>query len=265
MKVYKCGQCGHENDLTRVFCQNCGSRLEREEVEGSGTAEPAAAETGPYIARNFTPLKTQPLRHEPGVLSRLVRSLVSLIVISAILAALVQILRAPDGIPAPRPANEPQAAQLLSLVKTFASSGAARTLDIPEAQANNFLQCQVVPADSSEKALWKAQFKRAFVVYGENQFRLAVEQEVLGRPVFMYLDYIPASSAQGTSANVIGGGLGRLPVHPGLLPFFQGYFSTVIDALGDVLGTLSKASSVQITPDAARLSWGGQRPRDPAP
>ena len=154
MSAIPCGHCGHENDLTRVFCQNCGNRLERSE------AGPTLTKTTPV------PVKQASRRQGPTLLAALrqfVRGLLSLIVLAAVLALLIQMARVPDGVPAPQTGNVAAATRFEEAVRAFSSSPFRRTLDLKQDEVNNFLAMKLVPEPGSPLV---ASFVRAFVVFG---------------------------------------------------------------------------------------------------
>ena len=243
MKSTKCTQCGHENDLTRVFCQNCGFRLEN---------APAAAEP----IRKVKPIRVKPTHSGRGpvaIATRLLGWILSTAVLGALLAVIILILRTPDNVPPAKPVNETLAAKLLELLQTFSTSPYVRTCDVSQDQANNYLAATILP--STEGGGFKAAFERAFVVLRKGEFDFVAQQRFLGRSVYVRLTVVPLQTEQGTGAKCVAGAIGRLQVHPILLPWLQQTLSPVTAATAAATAVISKASSVILSADSARLSW----------
>ena len=259
-----CSQCSHENDVTRVFCQNCGMRLERPEG------------TGPVIAGN-TPVAGRPTAKKkkfsfPGgdalgqVLRKFLCGLIFLAIISALLASIVQMARKPDGIPDAKPGNAAQAGKLFQGIKAFSATIYPRALDLTQDQANNYLSTHIVPDLAAQSgSIFSGQFERAFVVMGNGDAQFFVEQRFRGWPVFLSLTFVPeagadeVSGAKTVTMRVTGGGIGRMRLNVHLLSYLQQNLESVIASLSDAADLLRKASNVTFVPGVAKLSWSGTK------
>lgn len=250
MSGTKCGQCGHENDPTRVFCQNCGTRLERDEPA------PTSPTTTPV------PVKRKSQRQGPSIVSlflQFLRGLVSLAFLGAVIALFIQLGRSPDGLPAAVTADDAQATDVFNAVKTFSSSTFRRTLDLKQEQINNYLASRVASASADGGATAGAQFGRAFVVCQDGKFQFFVERKYLGLSFYFYVDCEPLAGPEGATAFVKGGGIGRVALPPRILgPVQARVIAPVVEALGEPLEILRKANQVTIQPGMARLGWSGK-------
>jgi hypothetical protein len=250
MSGFKCGKCGHENDSTRVFCQNCGTRLERTEE----------APTGPTITP--VPVKRKSKPQGPSALAlfgQFLKGLVSLAVLGAVIALFIQLGRTPDGIPAPALVNETGATSLVEGIKGFAASPFRRSLDLTQDQINNYLAARLT--ESSEgRPVQGARFARAFVVLKQGRFQFYVERKYLGLSVYFRLDAEPLSGPEGTTAIVKGAGIGRLQLPPLLVrPVQARIFAPAIEALAEPIEILRKANQVNVQPGVVTLTWIGGR------
>jgi len=267
MSALKCSQCSHENDATRVFCQNCGMRLERPE----GTQATISGNT-PVMGRAVPPKKGFSLALGTllgglrGNFLRLLRTILTTAILAAVLAALIQMSRKPDGIPAAEPANEAQATKLFQGIKAFAETVYPRALDVSQAQANNYLAARIVPDAAAEGgSVLSARFERAFVVIGQGELQFFVQQKLFGWPVFIYLIAKPepgqdeVSGAATTTLRVTGGGIGRIRFESRLAPILEKNLASVMALTADATGILQRAGSVTFTPGVAKLSWSGSK------
>ena len=95
--------------------------------------------------------------------------------------------RHPKDVPPAQGANEVQAGQLLQTVQVLSGSNYARTIDISQAQANNYLAASIVPDPTTSNSIFRADFSRAFVVIRSGELKFFVEQRLFGWPIYMYL------------------------------------------------------------------------------
>jgi hypothetical protein len=252
MTGIKCGQCGHDNDLTRVFCQNCGTRLER------GDQTPVAA--GPSVTP--VPVKRKSKSQGPSAIAmigQLLRAIVSIAFFGAVLALFIQLGRAPEGIPAASTTiDEAAASGLYDALKAVTVSPFRRPpMEIKQEQINNYLASRLTSASSSGPSLG-AQFVRVFVVLNDGSFQFYVERKYLGLSVYFRIDCEPLSSQEGASAIVKGGAIGHVPLHPVILRLVQARVITpAVDALSEQLDILRKADDVKIKQGAAFIGWPG--------
>ena len=140
VKSNKCAQCGHENDVTRAYCQNCGAALELSAENGPKISGPTKVPAGVIRRRD-----RQARLGCAGATFWLIRRIFSTAILAALLAAGIQMARPPDGIPPAQRANEAQAGQLLQALQTLAASTYARAIDVTQAEANNYLAASIVP------------------------------------------------------------------------------------------------------------------------
>jgi hypothetical protein len=256
VKSIKCTECGHQNDLTRAFCQNCGARLERpagDEPKISGPTK-GAAETRP---------RGRPARGLAGAAFWFIRRILSTAILAALLAVVIQMVRQPDGIPPAQPANDAQAGQLLQALQAFAGSTYARALDVTQAQANNYLASSIVPDAAATEKSFRAEFSRAFVIIKSGELDFFVEQRFHGWPIYMYLTAVPETSGGKLTMRVTGGGVGRMPLSKRLVPLLEGVLRPVIASTSEAAAVLETVDEVVLTPSVAKLSWHARKPAAP--
>ncbi len=244
----KCTSCGFENDSTRVFCQNCGERLERE--EGS----PAPAPVQPH---RYSDPSSKPAPRQGGLLllvGGLFKDLVRLAVLAAIAACLVQMIRTPDDVPPVIVPRAPSASMLAADIQTAVESPYPRSLDISEEAANNFLAARVEGA-AEGSSTWRATFTRAYVVIGTGEFSLGIEQKLKNYPLYLQLRLEPRSSAEGATLEPVGGSIGRLALPRFLIPYFVKPFEPVLTTIAGQLRWFETADKFTFAPEVATVEW----------
>ncbi len=252
MSAIKCKQCGHENDLTRVFCQNCGTRLERAEgAAGPTISGPTRVPTGPRKLKN----------KGAGVamLLKLVRAIISTAVVAALIALLIQMSRPLPDLPPAKPANDAMATQTYQMLVSFADSPYGRGVDLTQDQINNYLAARIVAGAAPEGANVRAQFQRAFVVLKEGEASFYVEQKFFGIPVFMYLTGVPEKSGETVSFKTTGGGVGHVPFDPRLASLLERVILPVVTSAAEGTAALKTANSVVLSPGVAKVAWSGKK------
>jgi len=261
-----CGACGHENDPTRVFCQNCGVRLDKSAVTESpdGAASPAPAGAPPpspvqFRAGRDTP---KPPAMRSGALFKGVWIFLKEVAVTAalafVIACLVQMLRAPDGVVAAKAPLEASASLLAADIQAARDNPYPRALTITADQANNFLAARLAPALAGPMGWPPVSFSRAFVVPADGRLTLAVQQAFMGLPVFLQVTVEPVAGDGGIGARLVGGRIGRLPLPTALLPQFEKSFSPTLGALATPMEWFRSASSVEISPAGAVVNWPGK-------
>jgi len=266
-----CQHCGGENDATRVFCSNCGTRLPEAvpsapaDSAGKPSARAASGLAAPPLpgvpyrrpARRPQP-SSRPLQAERETGGLQVSSLFWLVVVSATLACLIQMVREPDAIPAPVGIDSSAARETFSTLMDLRASPKPISWTVNSKAINQFLEStiQMKPNDAGASAM-SARFQRAFVQLKKGSFALCVDQKFFGTHLYFLLDLEPEITASGLGAKPAGGAVGRMPVHPALMPVFLRLFEPVITGLSQPLELLKKVNSVTITPGDATLQWPG--------
>jgi len=174
------------------------------------------------------------------------------------LACLIQMAREPDNVPAPVGADTLAAHETFSTLKDLGASPKAISWTINSKAINQFLEStiEMKPNDAGVSSL-SARFQRAFIKLKKGSFALCVDQKFFGTHLYFLLDFDPVTSASGLGAKPVGGAIGRMPIHPALMPVFLRLFEPAITGLAQPLELLKKAKSVTITPDDATLQWPG--------
>ena len=268
-----CQHCGTQNDDTRVFCGNCGTRLpapsaaEAVEAPASPGAAatpglPAAGVTAPPLPMPSYRISKRPSRQTPvserSATGFLVSSFLWLVVVSATLACLVQMVREPDNIPAAVGVDTAAAHETFSTLKVVAASSEPTSWTVNSKAINQFLESriQMKPAGAGDPAL-SARFQRACVSLHKGNLTFYVDQKFLGTDLYFLLNLVPEETGSGLGVRPTGGAIGRLTLHPALMPYFLRLFTPVTAGLYKPLELLKTAKSAAITPDDVTFQWPG--------
>ena len=212
-----CKQCNFENEPERVYCHNCGAKLDRSLLPPEATKR-----ADPVIVQERVRKMINPRR---GTGLRWVRHLFASLALAALLAAVVVMVKPPDDIPqidkdavleAPIVTDD-----LEAVVATATPAGKAYT----ENQINAFLQATIrgKPAGASAGGVLK--FERAYVRFDKGLVKITYVQSVFGVPLYATtVDGVSIQNGQ-VVAQSTAGSCGRMPISPRLLPYFNAVFA----------------------------------------
>jgi hypothetical protein len=182
--------------------------------------------------------------------------------LGALLAALIQMAREPDRIPPAVGADSAASKATFATLSELASSPTAASWTVNGKAINQFLETTIQMKPAAGGALTPS-FQRAFISLRAGDFSLGIEQLFLGRHLYFVLDAVPTLTAGHLGAKATGGAIGRLPVHPLLVPLFLRLFEPTLGGLSQPAGFLTQAKSVTLTPDDATLEWPGTGTQKP--
>lgn len=242
MKKLICQECRHENEPERIYCHNCGARLER-----TALAKEAAKQEQPEEAHRRVRAMFDPNR------DRLRRNFfkISKLVLGALLAAaLIQMLLPPD-VP-PRQKNVGISVPIALDLETASQTHGAAPLRYSDEQVNAYL-AYTLKNRQSTLSKWP-RFERALVGFDENLCRLTVERSLFGFSFYTGGKYRVAVENGSMSAVENAGSVGRLPIHPQLMKLCGFLFRDVGRALDHDRKLLAKMSRIEFQPQAVVIT-----------
>lgn len=214
-----CDQCGYENEAERVYCHNCGAKLDRSllpKVDGHGKAPETSEQARKRIARMTNP--------KAGGGMREVKTALQVLLYSALLAALFLVTQKPDDVPGASKELTQRfvGGELMEAVE----SPQPRRLDFTEAEINAHLK-QLVKADKGSLM----EFKRMYVNLLPGKIRIGSEQSFFGLPVYSGVLYRMEVKDGKFTPTIAGGNFGRLAVHPLAMQCLDFFFQKLWVAL----------------------------------
>jgi len=213
-----CGQCGYENEAERVYCHNCGAKLDRsllpKEEEGSGKTET------PGQARKRIAKMTNP---KTGGGMREVKTAINVLIYSALLAAVFLITQKPDGVP--EPSREVMERMAGSDLMDALAEPQPKRLDFTEAEINGHLLQLIKSKDGV------VQFKRAYVNLMPGVIHIGSEQRIFDLPFYSGVLYRLEVKDGKFTPTILGGNFGRLAVHPLAMQYLDFFFQKLWTAL----------------------------------
>jgi len=238
-----CKQCNYANEPERVYCHNCGAKLDRSLLP----KEPAkATKESQDQARKRVRKLVNPAH---GFFTNWHRALFNVVASAASIAALLQMARPPGGVP-PMPTKEDLlgAPPLIEQIEDAEISPVPQAYRLAEPTINMYLASAVKPRTDSSEDYFK--FERAFVNLGKDVIRITAQESAFGYPLYAGASYKLSISGGKLLAENVGGNVGRMPVHPMIMEYCGFAFQQLWNALTREKALLDRLQSVGVQPDA---------------
>ena len=236
-----CSQCSFANEAERVYCHNCGAKLDRSLLPKAEEADKESIEK--------TRKRVQKMTNPGGVnVMREVKALANSVTWGAMVALIVGFIREPDGLP-PAKAEDLSLRMIGSELSEAAESPQPRTLIFTEAEANSYLRTSL----KSKGSGWIpcAKFERAFVKFERENVYAGLEQSLFGFALHSGARYHVGVKDGKFFAENMGGNLGRIAVHPALMKYAVAAFQPLWTALKREKDQVQ--SMAQVIPDKERI------------
>jgi hypothetical protein len=238
-----CPKCSFDNELGRIFCHQCGTKLDLDQIK-------PAARGGPKIRRRggWTPAK-------------IARTAAEWIVVVLIIWVLWLALSVPQE-NAARPTNAELIAadsKRLDLVQ-LVERNRAGTIDVSETELNAFLSSLSFDKPKGTGIEVAPLGLRATLGDGWVQIAFWGElrmEKLVHKKLYISCTAVPTVEDGEFTVQPVAAYIGKLPLHPVLLngtDLIQRYFRTLFGKLGYEKGLLDKLSSITIKPQQAQLT-----------
>jgi hypothetical protein len=233
-----CGACGFSNEPERVYCHNCGAKLDRSllpSVEQDKKQESAES------ARRRIKKMTNPAGYSVG---QFLKSLISTLLWAALVAAVYLISQKPADVPEDK--NELPTRLVQSELMDAIQSPAPRTIAFTEADVNATLK-QSLKRAAGSTGIAGIEFQRAYAMLRPNIIHIGAQQSLWGYPVYSGVDYRLTVVDGKFTPILVGGNFGRLPVHLKAMKYLDVAFQKLWTALKREHEQVDKMQGVQVS------------------
>jgi len=238
-----CPKCRYDNELGRIFCHQCGTKLDLNQVK-------SPAQGGPKIRRK-----------RKGAFGRMVRSAVVVAVVALIAWAIWLAGQVPD-VATTKPTN----AELLAVdnkridLEQLVGAKRAATLEVSRTELNTYLGNLgfAKPEKKTVRVVPKA--LQIDVRDGAVTLRFLGELQIgdaFGKRVFISYTGLPMVEDAYFEFKPVAGAVGKLPIHPLLLDatdMMGSFFARLFKSLYPDYKLLSQLSSISVKNDHVVLS-----------
>jgi len=214
-----CKECGYANEPERVYCHNCGAKLDRSVLP----KEEEVRRESPERARKRIMRMANPASN---VVRREVAALFKTLLLAFLTACVIQALRPPEGVPNGK--VEMNSRLISSDLYDLTQSIVPKTATFSEGELNTFLRTKV----KGKSSVPGVEFNRLFVNLDEGSGRLVIEKSVYGYKMYLGTVYHIEGNDGVVTATNIGGNVGRLAIPAKLMEYVSPMlFGDVFQAL----------------------------------
>ena len=227
-----CPECRHENEAERIYCHDCGARLDRSAVR---VKKEPRGDTHRRVKRMFDP---------QGAKLRALMATAGKIILAAGVAAVVLDMVLPPDVPAP--VKTPVLVSSFRLdLENMVSKRQPVQKQFTEEQVNAFLASALKSKQTSlDKPLLN--FKRAILGFSNQRCTVTVERSLLGTYSIYTTSVYSAQLKDGhLSGEIQAGRIGRLPIHPKLAQYMGALVGDVGSALDRDLKLVAKLGAIE--------------------
>jgi hypothetical protein len=238
-----CGQCGYANEPERVYCHNCGSKLDRSLLPRAENQKPEEShdEARKRVSKMTNPSGTS-LGRELWVFCKVIGGALAC-------AALILMAREPEGVPGTK----------MDMLPRMISMELHEAITAPQPKALAFAETEVnahllKTMKAKEGIVPGVEFKRMFVSFlGNNVLRTSTEQSLWGYSVFSGMLFKVGVVDGKFRADCIGGNFGRLRVHPLIMNYVDFAFQKLWANLKRERDQMDKMQTVLV--DKGRIQF----------
>ena len=238
-----CPDCQHENEPERIYCHNCGARLDRtglikEKAKQGVTTE----DTRQHLKKMFQP--------NPGRGKRVAARFLKLLLGALCLAAVIVMLLPPDLPPAPK--SYAFAPMIGMDMMSALSSHQPASLVYNEEQVNSYLASTIRRKNSpAQQGFFPLQ--RIFAQLEEGECWIHIERRLFGLSVFSGSAFRVKIGNGQLGADNIGGYIGRMPIHPQLMKYADVLFGKAWECLSRERNSIARLAGVEFHPQSVTL------------
>lgn len=231
----KCSSCEHENEPERVYCHNCGSKLDRSllpKVEASKSE--TADETHQRVQRMMKPKRA-------GGFSDM-KVGIQMVIFAILVAAIFLFWLKPEGVPDSSKGHIP-----------VADPGDLWTRLMEVKTANSFtsteedINAHLARTLKAGEASMGIKFVRAVAAFKPGTVTVFVERSVFGLSTYSSVTYKITNRDGKVGAELIGLHLGRLGIHPSIAGSLENWAVTGLwKTLGKELKQADRLSEIRV-------------------
>ncbi|MDQ6912397.1 MAG: zinc ribbon domain-containing protein [Verrucomicrobiota bacterium] len=236
--ILVCPECRHENESERIYCHECGARLDRSKAAKLKSQEEDPKETQKR-------LKTM-LDGRSAKRKQLFFLGAKLILGAYLVAGLIQICRPPDLPPRTSTSVAELPPQINLDLENATMDPRGAVLPYSEDQINSYLTYSLKSKQTALSQYLK--FERLALGFDEGTVKVTVERSLYGYSVFTTGSYRVSLENGNVRFKNVGGQIGRLQVHPKLMEYGDIMFADLRGALERERKMLSKLAAIELHP-----------------
>jgi hypothetical protein len=242
MNRITCSECQHANEPERVYCHNCGARLDRTKVIQEKAAQAPAKKQNRHLEKMLNPRRGRVLRATAKLLKTVIGA--------GICAGIIVMLLPPELPPEPK---SYMFAPMISMDLTSAlSSHRTDPLVYDEAQVNSFIASNLRRKDSPAKEGYFP-LERVLVRFEEGICAITTKRMLFGYPIYSGGSYRVSIDNGKIMATGTGGFIGRLVLPSSLMKVVAPLLEKTWSTLGRERNSVSRLAAIEFHPQSVSL------------
>lgn len=238
-----CPDCQHENETERIYCHNCGARLDRSGLAKESSDEAHAEEkTRQHLKKMFAPNRG---------LGKAVALKFAKVLLSAFCLAVVIVMLLPPDLPAAPKIYDFAPLINMDMVSAVSSQRPA-ALVYDENQVNSYLAAVLRRKDSPAQQGF-VPLRRFFVQFEESQCTVHLERRIFRLSIFCGNTYRVGIADGRIVATSEGGYIGRMPIPATIMKYSGLLFSRAWDCLARERNSISHFARIEFHPRSVSL------------
>jgi hypothetical protein len=238
-----CSDCQHENEPERIYCHNCGARLDRSGLVREKSKEgPAEEQTRQHLKKMFRPNRGR---------SKEIATQFAKVILGAVCVAAVIVMLLPPDLP-PAPKSYSFAPMINMDLVSALSSHQPPSLIYNEEQVNSYLAAALRRKDSPGQQGFFP-LRRASIQFQEGQCSVNIERLIFKLPIFSGSTYrVAIVNGKITAAN-LGGYIGRMPIHPALMKYADVLLGKAWECVARERSSVARLAGIEFHPQSVTL------------
>lgn len=251
MKI-ECGECGYINEPQRIYCHNCGTKLDRSVLP----SDFGRGEVAEKVVRRVRAM----VDPQPGFGERVVKPLLLTLALAALAAAVVLMCRPPYTLPE-EPDKEAaiEARVLLGQLEDLVGRPGVQRVAVAQPLANQYLMATLRP-QATGLIKDECKFVGARVAFGDGVVWVWAQCSVFDYPFYFGIAHQIAVEGGKLNAKVVGGSVGRLPLYPVAVIAARRAFGPLWGKLKIEKGLVDQMQAVAVTEGKVEFVTRGAGP-----
>ncbi|MCX6967895.1 MAG: hypothetical protein NTZ46_09005 [Verrucomicrobia bacterium] len=243
-----CKECGYVNEIQRVYCHNCGVKLDRDllDAQQQEQAEPPQKRQR-EIKKRMSP--------EQGSLGKFCKKLFKTLALAGIAAAVLAAALPPQGV-LPKKEEAMETVQVDAVLENLAAMQNGRRIAFREADINAYLRKE----HFKKLPTWLTEYLplRALARFDEGSGRLMVQASIAGYPLYVtFSGKLKIDKQAGLVPTCTGGSIGRFPIAPELACAAGRALPTLFNSLKREQQLLGQLGSIEFRKEQVVLGARG--------
>ena len=231
-----CPECQHENEAERIYCHDCGAKLDRSSLSARKVAQlENPEETHKRLQSMFSQRRAR--------MRSLLLNGAKLTAASCVAAIVAQMFIPPDVPPPVQTATLPP--QINLSLERLTQSRQPQLIQFSEDDVNAYLS-NAFRSKKKKLSYSLLDFERAVVAFHEGSCRITIERSIFGYSFYTSESCEAQITGGKLTASTQGGAIGRLPIHPLLMRYGGFLFADAIRTMDREHKLLDRIGSMQI-------------------